>query len=469
MSNLVRWNAVPWLALVAAACGSVEVDAPGVGVSRAALVGSKEDREAIATLAVGGRELLALLDRGLMAGASPTNTGNVNVTVTGADGARATYVTEGADRFVRLAAEDLRAVSARSNRETVARQLSSLLVEEGVTPRDRRDPARIDDAALVSLTEALAEQLLALPAPQLEPAQSGPVACSQEQGTPAMITDGPGTCAQGASVRQFGWYPLEAAPSCLRNQGNRGSCSAFAVTAGVELSRWVRQHEQVNLSEQHLYAKAKLDWQPSLFEDGLGLTALTAKIYTTGYRFPLESAWTYNPSYARVEPGFGFASSCVGYGGLHCSETAGQADMHATPGLPTFWDASVPAATSIGLSVPFGVKPDVVGMKVARALLWRRVPLALGTALTTSFFTTGADGRVPLVPAQLDAYGGSHAMLVVGWVDSLTLPVPLRSPDSGYFVVKNSWGCGFGDGGYVYLPATYLAANGVTLQAIRAN
>jgi len=72
----------------------------------------------------------------------------------------------------------------------------------------------------------------------------------------------------------------------------------------------------------------------------------------------------------------------------------------------------------------------------------------LGIRLYATWFQTGPGGAIGL-PAEGAADLGGHAVLVVG------------HRTDGTFVVRNSWGVDWGDGGYGYLPAAYVDAHGV--------
>ena len=67
---------------------------------------------------------------------------------------------------------------------------------------------------------------------------------------------------------------------------------------------------------------------------------------------------------------------------------------------------------------------------------------------------------------KLDATGkeiggdyGGHAVQIVGFLSNLEMTqfgITPKVGGGGYFIVKNSWGCGSGDGGYYYVPADYV-------------
>src|SRR5699024_6190604 len=54
----------------------------------------------------------------------------------------------------------------------------------------------------------------------------------------------------------------------------------------------------------------------------------------------------------------------------------------------------------------------------------------------------------------------NHAVQIVGFLSNADLSSPIRDYNiggGGYFIAKNSWGCTYGDGGYFYVPADYVA------------
>ena len=82
-----------------------------------------------------------------------------------------------------------------------------------------------------------------------------------------------------------------------------------------------------------------------------------------------------------------------------------------------------------------------------------RALLACGFCFVLGFPSYCAIDVSPLVsyPTILDGNDGGHAVLAVGYDDRLRI----RS-DRGAFLIRNSWGVAWGDGGYGWLPYAYV-------------
>ena len=76
-------------------------------------------------------------------------------------------------------------------------------------------------------------------------------------------------------------------------------------------------------------------------------------------------------------------------------------------------------------------------------VLTHKIPIVFGIMLYESFMSDSVarDGMVPM-PQVTEKPVGGHAMLIVGTTDT-------------HFIVRNSWGQGWGDGGYCYIPHDY--------------
>jgi len=81
-----------------------------------------------------------------------------------------------------------------------------------------------------------------------------------------------------------------------------------------------------------------------------------------------------------------------------------------------------------------------------RLALSKELPVVFGMMVPKSFYLVGADG-VMAMPVDDEPRLGGHALLVVGYDD-----------EKQHFIVRNSWGKEFGDGGYCYMPYEFFAS-----------
>lgn len=85
------------------------------------------------------------------------------------------------------------------------------------------------------------------------------------------------------------------------------------------------------------------------------------------------------------------------------------------------------------------------------ASLQAELAVQIGFTVYESFEDNiGSDGVMPW-PAPDETVEGGHAVLVVGitWING-----------DAYWIVRNSWGTGWGDAGYFYMPVKYLTTKG---------
>lgn len=79
-----------------------------------------------------------------------------------------------------------------------------------------------------------------------------------------------------------------------------------------------------------------------------------------------------------------------------------------------------------------------------RMWLWENGPIMAGLAVDRYWMQCGADGVLDAYDAAA-VYGG-HAVCICGY------------REDGTFIVRNSWGTGWGDRGYAYITPAYLEA-----------
>ena len=299
---------------------------------------------------------------------------------------------------------------------------------------------------------------------------------------PGVGNDQDAACTQPTGIAAQYWFPLKNFISPIKNQGNRGTCWAFTAIGALESRERVQNANPVNLSEQFLVNKVKEDWDESDFTDGYWSERALNTAVDEGQQLPNEGAWTYNPAPNRdgnlTGNAAAYANTCNPYGvgpnAGTCSDTAHQSRRVCS----TFVFTVCGYAT-----VTFG-GPGVAASNAYQ--LWAngqsfdlnryRMLLSQGYVLMASFDVykgfmddVTSDGIVSnYAKTRLDAAGnevagnyGGHAVQIVGFIDNATMSKPGRTPvnigGGGYFIIKNSWGCGAGDGGYYYVPADYVS------------
>lgn len=189
------------------------------------------------------------------------------------------------------------------------------------------------------------------------------------------------------------------------DQGALGSCTAQAVAGAIE---YLGRREGLDLdtpSRLALYFDGRAARGHVLEDDGAVLIDVVSAAAFNG--FASESAWPYDVTrYAAPPP-------------AHYRDVARRTRLVNVEAL----------AHDLGTLL---------------STLAAGYPVAFGATVFRSFEAVGADGVVPL-PDGAEPELGGHAMLVVGY-----------DRPAGHFLVRNSWGEGFGLGGHAWIPFAYL-------------
>lgn len=291
--------------------------------------------------------------------------------------------------------------------------------------------------------------------------------------TPGNGSDRDATCAAPTSLHRLYWWPLKEFVSPVRNQGRRGTCWSFAAAGVIETRERVYRDNPFDMSEQFLVHKVKRDWFPDDYNEGGGGHSALNAARDNGQLLPPESFWTYNPSADRAAMSDGTAASyagvCSGYSGT-CGETSHQSELVCAGG--------VCATRTVAFAGP-GVETsrvDPVYIRGDDKMPWNldslRLMLANGSSLIADMpvhigfdepvsglvvdeSLSTRDAKKNVVPGSR----GNHVVQIVGFLsnDLLVWPgQPVPDNGGGLFIVRNSWGCGAGDGGFYYVPARYV-------------
>jgi hypothetical protein len=416
-------------------------------------------------------------------------------------------------------------------RDTVARSATSedqqRVISQLPDPEELRlHSVREIDRAILTLAEVI-NRWLQPPADDRPPGY--PSSCGVEEGT-GTGGDTTETCSNPSEnpkglLAQSDW-PLKWYNTCVRNQRARGTCSAFGVVAAVESAIAVKHNRWVNLSEQDLYKRQKLDWDPNPFDhygDGYAPPFSLLLQMVGWYTFPWERDWDYNPSPNRQENDQTrtYTQSCTGYTGLACSDTNHQAQevcyqaqttevnevveevcgyVSEVPIIGGFlgtwvcepvtkvveevknytvcvYQTTVPGTSNFRVNNISMIWDPIFStdLAIARTYLNLKIPIVLTFSVPASFGTANHDpddGRGFVVfnnNETLPANAGSHAALLTGYIPNDQLPSNVKpGAGGGYFILKNSWGHCAGDLGYYYLPASWVNKWGLYMVSVNS-
>lgn len=212
---------------------------------------------------------------------------------------------------------------------------------------------------------------------------------------------------------------LRAQMPPIRNQQNRGTCVAFATLAVLEHKLLAAE----DMSEQFQYCMCKqADGDPG---PGTYLAYSFPSLTTNGCC--REATWPYVPN---DDPG---------------NEGQGPAPASAVAEAASFIQPSTRQLP------PTSVQAIKVELAAGRCVAFS-IPVFDSWYLNQAVIDTGD----LIMPLSSEPVVGGHAMCFVGYEDS-TEP---GNPGGGRFLLRNSWGTGWGAQGYGTIPYSYIAQYG---------
>lgn len=198
-------------------------------------------------------------------------------------------------------------------------------------------------------------------------------------------------------------YTSQMSP--VRDQGDEGTCVAFATVVGVkEYQEYHERHEWIYLSPRYVYWRCK---QQDGIPDQEGTYPRVAMKVLQKFGVCTEQCWAYKPHQTDFP----------------CSRAEEEAPIYR---IKTY--ARLRTITYMKRSLVVN-GPFVAGVLVFEN--WFR-PRVIRT------------GKIPL-PRPGETPEGGHAVCIVGYNDR-----------TRYFKFKNSWGMAWGEKGYGYLPYNYM-------------
>jgi C1A family cysteine protease len=199
-----------------------------------------------------------------------------------------------------------------------------------------------------------------------------------------------------------------------RDQGQRPTCLAFAATAAHEKDRLEIDSSQIELSEEMLWWGCKLNTVTG--SNGTSFSVIATALITWGQCRSTD--WPYDRN--RSDTGIDYAPPQKALAPGRCLR----------------------ADTTIG----------VIDIEAIKQALRKGHAVVIGIILSDGFFAP-TDGEIRM-PESHEVLPDGHAVTLVGFQEG-------EAPGESYFVVRNSWGSGWGDAGHALLPQDYLITYGL--------
>jgi C1A family cysteine protease len=237
-------------------------------------------------------------------------------------------------------------------------------------------------------------------------------------GTAASTTKKKASAALPAKTDLRTWF------SPIENQGQLGSCTANAGAGLLEYFERRAYGRHVDASRLFIY-KVTRDLMKVTGDTGAYLRKTMQTLATFGA--PPEEYWPYVIAKYDVEP----SAFCYAFAGEYKAIKYFRLD-------------------------PAGTTPEQLLERI-KTNAASGLPSCFGFTVYSSIDQASSSGKIPF-PAAKEKTVGGHAIDIAGYDDSLQIKNtdPGGPTTKGAFRIRNSWGTGWGEAGYGWLPYDYV-------------
>jgi len=211
--------------------------------------------------------------------------------------------------------------------------------------------------------------------------------------------------------------------SPIEDQGQLGSCTANAGVGLVEYFERRAYGKHIDASRLFLY---KVTRKMLNFKGDTGAFLRSAMGALTLFGVPPEEYWPYDvEKYDREPPAF-----CYSFAKNYSAIKYVRLD-------------------------PTGIAKDVLLHSIKDSIS-KGFPCMFGFTVYNSIQQSSTTGKIPY-PCEGEKVEGGHAIMAVGYDDKMSIKNEMCNKETkGALLIRNSWGEGWGEKGYVYLPYEFV-------------